>query len=106
MVGQQNARLDVINQTALGAGADKPTSTDIKSLAKQVAEIEQDLKDNKQQSKNLSSVLNIIIPYTRHMSSGHKAHAWNHFLSKAGVENLVPDHIGLSNNSNFHSFVD
>ena len=45
MVGQQNARLDVINQTALGAGADKPTSTDIKSLAKQIAKMEQDLKE-------------------------------------------------------------
>ena len=89
------------NNTALVTGAD----TDIKNLAKQMTKIEQNLTYNKQQSKNLSSVLSIIISYTRRISSGCRWYEGNDFLNEEGVLNLVPDHIGLSSNCYFQPFV-
>ena len=54
--------------------------------------------------KSLISILNFILRYIKHITSGHKSRAWNEFLNKVLFQ-YVPDHIRLSESIYFPKFL-
>ena len=93
-----NGRIAQIEQDLQKIGNQQTELTD--SLQNQITKIDHKLIFTTSKTRGFSSVLNLILHYTHHITLGRKAHAWNEFLNKA-VFHLVSDHHDFTDNEYF-----
>ena len=93
-----NGRIAKIEQDLQKIGNQQTELTD--SLQNQITKIDHKLIFTTSKTRGFSSVLNLILHYTHHITLGRKAHAWNEFLNKA-VFHLVSDHHDFTDNEYF-----
>ena len=97
-----NGRIAKIEQDLQKIGKQQTELTE--SLQNQITKIDHKLIFTTSKTRGFSSVLNLILRYSHHITPGRKAHAWNEFLNKA-VFHLVSGHGDFLDNAYFPKFL-